>query len=59
MQENKLGVMPIRKLIWNMSLPIIASMLAKISSMAMNWIWNIYAAATMSAERMELARPSL
>ncbi len=29
MQENKLGVMPIRKLIWNMSLPIIASMLVQ------------------------------
>ena len=27
MKENKLGVMPISKLIWNMSLPIIASML--------------------------------
>ena len=27
--ENKLGVMPISKLIWNMSLPIIASMLAR------------------------------
>ncbi|MBO4853645.1 MAG: MATE family efflux transporter [Oscillospiraceae bacterium] len=27
MQENKLGVMPVSKLIWNMSLPIIASML--------------------------------
>ena len=26
-EENKLGVMPISKLIWNMSLPIIASML--------------------------------
>ena len=25
--ENKLGVMPIKKLIWDMSLPIIASML--------------------------------
>ena len=29
MQENKLGVMPIRKLIWNMSLPIMASMLVQ------------------------------
>jgi putative MATE family efflux protein len=29
MQENKLGVMPIKKLIWNMSLPIIASMLVQ------------------------------
>jgi putative MATE family efflux protein len=29
MQENKLGVMPISKLIWNMSLPIIASMLVQ------------------------------
>ena len=27
--ENKLGVMPISKLIWNMSLPIIASMLVQ------------------------------
>ena len=27
--ENKLGVMPINKLIWNMSLPIIASMLVQ------------------------------
>ena len=27
--ENKLGVMPITKLIWNMSLPIIASMLVQ------------------------------
>jgi putative MATE family efflux protein len=29
MQENKLGVMPIKKLIWNMSLPIMASMLVQ------------------------------
>ena len=29
MAENKLGVMPISKLIWNMSLPIIASMLVQ------------------------------
>ncbi len=29
MEQNKLGVMPIRKLIWNMSLPIIASMLVQ------------------------------
>ena len=29
MQQNKLGVMPISKLIWNMSLPIIASMLVQ------------------------------
>lgn len=29
MQENKLGVMPVSKLIWNMSLPIIASMLVQ------------------------------
>ncbi|MBQ1675446.1 MAG: MATE family efflux transporter [Oscillospiraceae bacterium] len=29
MKENKLGVMPISKLIWNMSLPIIASMLVQ------------------------------
>lgn len=29
MNENKLGVMPINKLIWNMSLPIIASMLVQ------------------------------
>ena len=29
MKENKLGVMPINKLIWNMSLPIIASMLVQ------------------------------
>ena len=28
-EENKLGVMPITKLIWNMSLPIIASMLVQ------------------------------
>ena len=28
-KENKLGVMPISKLIWNMSLPIIASMLVQ------------------------------
>ena len=28
-RENKLGVMPIKKLIWNMSLPIIASMLVQ------------------------------
>lgn len=28
-RENKLGVMPISKLIWNMSLPIIASMLVQ------------------------------
>ena len=28
-EENKLGVMPISKLIWNMSLPIIASMLVQ------------------------------
>ena len=27
--ENKLGVMPVSKLIWNMSLPIIASMLVQ------------------------------
>ena len=29
MRENKLGVMPVSKLIWNMSLPIIASMLVQ------------------------------
>ena len=29
MNQNKLGVMPIKKLIWNMSLPIIASMLVQ------------------------------
>ena len=29
MKENKLGVMPVNKLIWNMSLPIIASMLVQ------------------------------
>ena len=29
MKENKLGVMPMNKLIWNMSLPIIASMLVQ------------------------------
>ncbi|MBE6989711.1 MAG: MATE family efflux transporter [Ruminococcaceae bacterium] len=29
MQENKLGTMPVSKLIWNMSLPIIASMLVQ------------------------------
>ena len=29
MKENKLGIMPINKLIWNMSLPIIASMLVQ------------------------------
>ena len=28
-KENKLGVMPIDKLIWNMSLPIIISMLVQ------------------------------
>ena len=27
MKDNKLGIMPISKLIWNMSLPIIVSML--------------------------------
>ena len=26
MKDNKLGIMPISKLIWNMSLPIIVSM---------------------------------
>ena len=29
MKDNKLGIMPISKLIWNMSLPIIASMLVQ------------------------------
>ena len=29
MKENKLGVMPVSRLIWNMSLPIIASMLVQ------------------------------
>ena len=29
MKENKLGVMPVNKLIWNMSLPIIASMMVQ------------------------------
>ena len=29
MKENKLGVMPINKLVWNMSLPIIVSMLVQ------------------------------
>ena len=29
MKENKLGIMPVNKLIWNMSLPIIASMLVQ------------------------------
>ncbi len=29
LEQNKLGVMPIKKLIWNMSLPVIASMLVQ------------------------------
>ena len=29
MKDNKLGIMPISKLIWNMSLPIIVSMLVQ------------------------------
>lgn len=41
--ENKLGVMPIRKLIWNMSLPIIASMLVQalyniVDSVFVSWV---------------------
>ena len=41
--ENKLGVMPINKLIWNMSLPIIASMLVQalyniVDSIFVSWI---------------------
>lgn len=41
--ENKLGVMPISKLIWNMSLPIIASMLVQalyniVDSMFVSWV---------------------
>lgn len=43
MQENKLGVMPIKKLIWNMSLPIMASMLVQalyniVDSMFVSWV---------------------
>ena len=43
MQENKLGVMPIKKLIWNMSLPIMASMLVQalyniVDSMFVSWL---------------------
>ena len=41
--ENKLGVMPIPKLIWNMSLPIIASMLVQalyniVDSVFVSWV---------------------
>ena len=41
--ENKLGVMPIRKLIWNMSLPIIISMLVQalyniVDSVFVSWV---------------------
>jgi len=41
--ENKLGVMPIKKLIWNMSLPIMASMLVQalyniVDSMFVSWV---------------------
>lgn len=41
--ENKLGVMPISKLIWNMSLPIIASMLVQalyniVDSVFVSWV---------------------
>ena len=42
-EENKLGVMPISKLIWNMSLPIIASMLVQalyniVDSVFVSWV---------------------
>ena len=41
--ENKLGVMPIKKLIWNMSLPIIVSMLVQalyniVDSVFVSWV---------------------
>ena len=41
--ENKLGTMPISKLIWNMSLPIIASMLVQalyniVDSVFVSWV---------------------
>ena len=41
--ENKLGVMPIKKLIWDMSLPIIASMLVQalyniVDSVFVSWV---------------------
>ena len=41
--ENKLGVMPIKKLIWNMSLPIIISMLVQalyniVDSVFVSWV---------------------
>ena len=41
--ENKLGVMPISRLIWNMSLPIIASMLVQalyniVDSVFVSWV---------------------
>ena len=43
MQQNKLGAMPIQKLIWNMSLPIIASMLVQalyniVDSIFVSWV---------------------
>jgi len=43
MQDNKLGTMPIKKLIWNMSLPIMASMLVQalyniVDSMFVSWV---------------------
>ena len=43
MAENKLGVMPVSKLIWNMSLPIIASMLVQalyniVDSVFVSWV---------------------
>ena len=42
-KENKLGVMPIDKLIWNMSLPIIISMLVQalyniVDSVFVSWV---------------------
>ena len=41
--ENKLGVMPIKKLIWNMSLPISVSMLVQalyniVDSVFVSWV---------------------
>lgn len=43
MKDNKLGIMPISKLIWNMSLPIIASMLVQalyniVDSVFVSWV---------------------
>ena len=45
--ENKLGVMPISKLIWNMSLPIIASMLVQ----ALITSWTAYSSAASANRR--------